>query len=71
MNKGAEELTLLDIYRAIDPDMFIVECLNPGKPCVRHGADGKPCKVHQELADIQAELWNRLSSKTVADILEG
>lgn len=69
MNKSASEITLLDIYMAIDPHMFIVECLNPTKPCPRHGANGRPCKVHQELADIQQELWRHLSSKTMADIL--
>ena len=35
LNKGLDELTLYDIYAAIDPDMFIIECLNPEYSCVQ------------------------------------
>lgn len=69
LNKKPDEITLLDIYSAIDPEMFIVECLNPKKPCQRHGADGKPCMVHLELEKIQNDLCASLKAKTMADIL--
>ncbi len=71
LSKNTDSLTLLDIYLAIDPDMFIIECLDPEHKCARDGADGEPCMVHRELAAIQTELWNMLKRKNVRQILEG
>lgn len=70
LNKGLDELTLFDIYRAIDPEMFIIECMNPENKCVRDGQDGLPCLVHKELESIQKELWAMLGRKTLRQIIE-
>lgn len=70
MNKGLDELTLFDVYYAIDPEMFIIECMNPKNTCVRDGQDGLPCLVHKELAEIQTELWSMLKRKSLAEIVE-
>lgn len=70
LNKGLDELTLYDIYAAIDPDMFIIECLNPEYSCVRDGQDGMPCLVHKELASVQRELESLLKRKTLQQIME-
>ena len=29
LNRGLDELTLYEVYSAIDPEMFIIECLDP------------------------------------------
>lgn len=71
MRKGPEKITLLDVYKAIDPDMFIIECMNPKKPCSRNGADGVLCQVHLELVRIQTKLYEMMSEKSLAQILEG
>lgn len=70
LNKAMEELTLFDVYYAIDPEMFIIECMNPKYECIRDGQDGLPCLVHKELAEIQTELWNMLKRKSLAEILQ-
>ena len=70
LNKGLDELTLYDIYAAIDPDMFIIECLNPEYSCVRDVQDGMPCLVHKELASVQRELESLLKRKTLQQIME-
>ncbi len=70
MNKKASEISLLDIYLAIDPDMFIIECLDPQKPCARNGAKGRDCLVHKHLCDIQQELCRMLSEKSMEEILQ-
>lgn len=70
LDKGLDELTLFEVYKAIDPDMFIIECMDPGNRCIRDGQDGLPCKVHQELGSIQMELWEMLRRKTLAQIME-
>ena len=71
LHKKPSQLTLYDVYYAIDPDMFIIECLNPERPCRRHGSDGQPCLVHQELEEIQARFWELLNRKTLEQILTG
>lgn len=70
LNKGLDELTLYDIYSAIDPEMFIIECLNPDYDCIRDGHGGIPCRVHKELLSVQAELVDLLKRKTLQQIME-
>lgn len=69
MNRELEELTLFDVYYAIDPEMFIIECLNPAYNCVRDGQGGVPCLVHRELESIQMELWTMLKRKSLKTLL--
>ena len=69
MAKGLSELTLYEIYHAIDPELFIIECINPQYNCVRNPGD-LPCKVHRELEGIQKEIWNLLKRKTLEELLE-
>ena len=37
MNKSLGELTLFDVYKAIDPDLFIIECMASGYECPTDG----------------------------------
>ena len=69
LNRGLDELTLYDVYTAIDPDMFIIECMDPSNVCIRDGQNGTPCLVHRELAEIQDELWKLMRRKSLKDIL--
>ena len=70
LKKDPGELTLFQVYNSIDPDMFIIECLDPNHPCLRDGQYGVPCQVHRELGEIQGELWRLLNRKTLKQILE-
>ena len=50
MNKSMTELTLFDVYSAIDPDLFIIECMASGYECPVDGrGDHLPCYMHREL----------------------
>lgn len=69
MEKSVDQITLLDVYRAIEPDIYIIECLNPKKPCAHKENLEDGCKVHDELEHIQSELCRLLSEKTLGDIL--
>lgn len=71
LDKKLEDITLLAIYQAIDPNMLIVECLDPAYSCSRHHAKGGMCRVHLELNRIQERLWEMLSEKSLKEILEG
>lgn len=70
MNQKLDDLTLMDVYSAIDPEMFIIECLNPGFQCIRDGQDGISCKVHYELADIQRQLCEMLQRKSLRSLVD-
>ncbi|MDO5135263.1 MAG: Rrf2 family transcriptional regulator [Eubacteriales bacterium] len=70
LNKSMGDMTLFDVYSAISPDMFIIECMNPKKQCVRDGQNGQPCLMHAELVSIQDELWRMLKRKSLKEILE-
>ena len=70
LNRGLDELTLYEVYSAIDPDMFIIECLDPKYNCVRDGQDGLPCLVHRELLSVQDELISLLKRNTIQQIME-
>lgn len=39
MNKSMTELTLFDVYSAIDPDLFIIECMASGYECPVDGRE--------------------------------
>lgn len=70
LQKDPGQITLLDVYRAIDPEMFLVECLDPQKQCSRNGAGGVPCQVHLELEGIQKKLIAMLSEKSLEKIFD-
>lgn len=69
LEKSIDELTLLEIYQAIDPDIYIIECLDPKKPCMHSCHLDGGCSVHRELSRIQTELCRLLSEKSLAEIM--
>lgn len=70
LKKDPTELTLYDIYSAIDSDMSIIECLNGRCECARNGQNGVRCYAHDELKDIQEELWTMLRRKSIKELFE-
>ena len=70
LKRSIEELTLLDIYLAVEPDFYMIECMNPKKPCV-HNQEDCGCRVHRELERIQGVLLRELSAKSIAEIMAG
>lgn len=69
LNKAAEEMTLYDIYSAVDPELLIIDCLEPGYECVRNNGDDSLCKVHVELCSVQKELCRLLKEKSMKELL--
>jgi Rrf2 family protein len=69
LKKPLKELTLLEIYQAIDPKLFLIECLDDCATCERCGEGKEACAVYWEMMDIQKEVWVLLSRKTMAELL--
>lgn len=68
LNRVAKELTLYDVYTAIDPEFFIIDCLEPGYQCTCDGSGNQACTVHRELQRVQKELCKMLQEKNLEDI---
>lgn len=63
------DITLYDIYKVMEPNSFVSECLRGNASCpVNTG--GEPCLIHAELSRIQNNLFNDLKSRSLADILD-
>lgn len=69
LSKSPREITLLDLYLAVDDAFYMIECLDPNKPCPRDTVHAH-CQVHKELCRIQQLMLDELSSKSMAEILE-
>lgn len=69
LKKSLGELTLLDVYLAVEPDFYMIECMNPEKACVHNQSDSS-CKVHRELYRIQKQLARELSAHSIKEIME-
>lgn len=65
-----EKITLYDVYTAIDPGMFIIDCLDPDYSCARNGKGEAACTVHCELCEIQNELIRLLKRKTLKELMK-
>lgn len=68
LKKSIGELTLLDVYLAVDPEFYMIECMKPEKSCIHNTGDCS-CKVHRELNRIQSVLIKELSSKSILEIM--
>jgi len=68
LTKAPDAVTLYDIVTAVDENVALIECLQPGYECPLD-SDGKRCVIRQELVRIQEMLVNALEEKTIEDIL--
>ena len=74
--KKLQNAGLVEGYRGVhggyalkrDPEMSIIECLNGTYQCPRNGQDGVPCHAHDELQEIQDQLWTMLRRKSMKDL---
>ena len=63
------------IYAAIYCGMILMlntaMIVSNGKcECTRNGQDGVPCYAHDELKEIQGQLWAMLRRKSMKDLFE-
>jgi len=68
LSKSLKDITMYDIITAIEPELNIIDCINPDVNCI-HKVGGKVCKVHQELCRVQSSLFKNLKEKSIEEIL--
>lgn len=62
------EITLYDVYRIMEPNSYVSECLRGNDNCPNNKSNA-PCMIHAELARIQHDLFKNMNSRSIADIL--
>ena len=66
--RGADQISILDVYRIMEPNGAINECLKDGVDCPLNKGE-KPCAVHDELDRIQKVLFDEMGSKSLLQII--
>lgn len=69
LNRPLEELSLYEVYHAINEDMFVIECLEEGYTCTHNGKGCADCKVHGALAEIQEQLTAMLTERKMDSLV--
>jgi Rrf2 family protein len=65
LNRKAEDITLLDIHNALEPEIFLVECLSPECICERI----ENCPAHDIWGDLNRVVIEYMKNITLADVL--
>lgn len=69
LRKSLTDLTLLEIFQAIEPDLKLMECLDDKYECVRDNDQCGKCTIRKEMRSVQMEMWNLLKRKTMEELL--
>lgn len=66
-----DQITLLDVFRAVDQNLMICDCsCDRENTCSRNPKDN-PCMVHLEFCRLQQVMEEELHSKSVLEVIEG
>lgn len=69
LRRPCAELTLYDLFCAIDAEPTFTECLAPGYECPNNTAGA--CRVHREFGRVQRLVETELKRHTLAEIFFG
>lgn len=67
LNKSSEEMTLYDIFNAVDSDPRVSDCTQSGNVCENNTCD-HPCKIHLEFCRLQQTINQELKSKKLSEL---
>jgi len=65
--KSPEEITLLDVVKAIDGLEFLMSKCVVGLP---NCGDGKPCALHDKWSPIREDIYKMFAGKNIAQLIE-
>lgn len=67
--KDPQDISLYDVYVAVEGEVYINECLQEGYTCP-HIHNRPICLIHNEMRNIQNEFVSRLQQRSISSILE-
>lgn len=62
------QTTLFDLIKAMEADVLINACMEPGYTCTWRQACGQTCEIHAGLGQVQAEVNSVLRAHTLASL---
>lgn len=68
LEKQPKDITLYDVYVAVEGELYINECMRKGYVC-SNNSKGKHCAIHIELGHMQADFMQAMQRRTMADML--
>lgn len=69
LDGSPREITVLDVYRSVEPDLLLVDCLEEDYNCPNHTKE-RPCKMHRQLCRLQRQLIQELSDLKIAEVID-
>lgn len=69
LTRDMSEITLYDVFKIMNPDTVLNDCLHPDVNCPLDSEDA-PCRFHKELCRIQKVLFEELQRKSLAEIMK-
>ena len=70
LKASLKELTMFDLFSAMDQKFFITECTNHAVGCGLN-TPGNPCMVHKEFCRLQEIMYNEMKSRSLWDVISG
>ena len=64
-----EEVTMYDLIGIMDSNSALCACARPGFRCGRKEINGKTCKVHMHIREMQSVFDRELKSRTLAQLV--
>jgi Rrf2 family protein len=66
--RGIDEITLYDVFIAMEDQMILTACLMQGFDCPMNRG-GAPCGVHKEFERLQSLLISTMKEKSLGELL--
>lgn len=70
LKRPLEDITLFDIFSAVDQKLLVSECTGVHSACSRDTRES-PCMVHKEFCRLQQMLTAELKSRSIAEVMSG
>lgn len=69
LSRPANQISVLDVVRAMDGDVALVECASPGGFCPNH-MDKKQCPTHALWVELSRTLSERMAAVTLQSLAD-
>lgn len=70
LKRSIDEITLFDVFFAVDQKLLVTECTGSRTTCSRNTKEA-PCMVHKEFCRLQKLLVDELKSKSISEVMQG
>ena len=69
LSRPASEISLLEIYHSIEPELLLIDCLQENYSCP-NDTDGRSCRMHRKLCELQEMLSCEMDRIMLSDLTD-